>query len=524
MNPAIRTGFRQRALRSALATLGAVAATNSAQAVFLANSGMGQVLLYPYYTVRSVGGNAYNTLFSVVNDTGSVKALRVRFLEGKNGRPVFDANLYLGPYDVWTGGLLPSATGTTLRTEDTSCLVPALPAAGIDFVNYAYTDAAADGSDPTLDRTREGFFEILGMGALTQPTYAAYATHTQSWARANIPASVPLLTAVPFNCAALAALDAGAGLASAIAPPTGGLFGSMVLVNVPEGTEYTADAVALANWSAQALWYPAGYANPQLTQVNPRVSATVARPAPNAPEEYVETTWPEASTLPADPVSAVLMQDDIANEYVIEPVNSSAGTDWVVSFPTKRFYYGPWLHFPDGAILGRVQGLFQRNYYDGASDLLDLRIFDREERSTGATICFSTSYRCPPIYETFWAANAVTLNNSVVLGSNYVANHPAAVPYGTPDGWLRMGFPNGTYHTTYPHLANREYHALYGGPTLRRKSDGTEITQPAVTYYGLPVIGFAVHRYTFNAMPTASGTVLSNYGGSFVHKGVRRFE
>jgi hypothetical protein len=85
-----------------------------------------------------------------------------------------------------------------------------------------------------------------------------------------------------------------------------------------------------------------------------------------------------------------------------------------------------------------------------------------------------------------------------------------------------MGFPNAPYY--YTHLLNRQWHALYGGPTLRRKSDGTEITQPAVTYYGLPVIGFAVHRYTFNAMPTASGTVLSNYGGSFVHNGVRRFE
>jgi hypothetical protein len=41
----------------------------------------------------------------------------------------------------------------------------------------------------------------------------------------------------------------------------------------------------------------------------------------------------------------------------------------------------------------------------------------------------------------------------------------------------------------------------------------------------LPAIGFSVNRYTYKEMPTASGTVLANFGGNFggnfMHKGSR---
>ena len=71
-------------------------------AVNLNSDGVGQVLVYPYYTVN----NGINTLISVVNTTDQVKAVKVRFLEGKNSRECLDFNLYLSPYDVWTAGLV----------------------------------------------------------------------------------------------------------------------------------------------------------------------------------------------------------------------------------------------------------------------------------------------------------------------------------------------------------------------------------------------------------------------------------
>jgi hypothetical protein len=65
------------------------------------HDGLGQALIYPYYTVRVVptgligSDAAYNSLLSVVNSTASAKAVKVRFLEGKNSREVLDFNLYL---------------------------------------------------------------------------------------------------------------------------------------------------------------------------------------------------------------------------------------------------------------------------------------------------------------------------------------------------------------------------------------------------------------------------------------------
>ena len=77
--------FKKKSLCAALAGIGALGAAGAAQAVNLNPDGLGQVLIYPYYTTRTDGaGNAYNSLLSVVNSTASVKAVKVRFLEGKN--------------------------------------------------------------------------------------------------------------------------------------------------------------------------------------------------------------------------------------------------------------------------------------------------------------------------------------------------------------------------------------------------------------------------------------------------------
>ena len=51
--------------------------------------GLGQVLIYPYYTVRGKGPDAaakFDTYMSVVNTTDSAKAVKVRYIEGKTAR------------------------------------------------------------------------------------------------------------------------------------------------------------------------------------------------------------------------------------------------------------------------------------------------------------------------------------------------------------------------------------------------------------------------------------------------------
>ena len=90
---------------------GVAGIANMASAVDLNPDGLGQVLLYPYYTVN----NDQNTLLSVVNTTSVGKAVKVRFLEGYNSREVLDFNLFLSPFDVWAATVFPlgEATGSS---------------------------------------------------------------------------------------------------------------------------------------------------------------------------------------------------------------------------------------------------------------------------------------------------------------------------------------------------------------------------------------------------------------------------
>src|SRR6186997_2460470 len=153
--------FKKKSLYAALAGVSALGVTGAAQAVNLNPDGLGQVLIYPYYTTRAdAGGNAYTSLLSVVNTTSSAKAVKVRFLEGKNSREVLDFNLFLSKHDVWTAGIVPMDDGAGIITRDNSCTIPPIPAAGKKFVNFAYT---ADGAGSGLDRTTEGYVEIIEM-------------------------------------------------------------------------------------------------------------------------------------------------------------------------------------------------------------------------------------------------------------------------------------------------------------------------------------------------------------------------
>src|SRR4051812_8118301 len=151
-------------------TAGMLMTTGALHAVQVSTDGRGQVLLYPYYTTRAnSAGNAYATLLSVVNATASAKAVRVRFLEGRNSREVIGFNLFLSPFDVWTAAALPdtSSGGAKIGTLDLSCTMPAFSASPtapfVSFVNYSYAGPKDDGAGTDLDRSKDGYFEIIEM-------------------------------------------------------------------------------------------------------------------------------------------------------------------------------------------------------------------------------------------------------------------------------------------------------------------------------------------------------------------------
>jgi hypothetical protein len=479
--------FKHKSLYAAVAGLGALAAAGAAQAVSVNHDGLGQVLVYPYYTVRGVDipvgttppttvNAAYNSLLSVVNSTASAKVVKVRFLEGKNSREVLDFNLYLSAKDVWTAAIIPSGEGGGIFTADKSCTTPVVSSSSSSptlFVNYGYSGSNDDKAGTSLDRTKEGYVEIIEMGDVVGSTAVA-ATHVNG---------VP-----PCTASALAAPTAPANTVAG----SGGLFGSMTLINVLKGEDFGVDATALAGFSTQPLWFEPGDIRPTLAAVNPKRSVVVA-----GTNVYI-TDW-ALSGNNADPVSAVFMHDNVYNEFVVEPTTKS-GTDWVVTFPTKREYVA--------VGTGAASKLFQSNFgATGSCDDVVLTQYDREER----TIISQTSFSPPPPTQTdslCWEANVISVNSKNVLGSKNVSN----VPTTFTAGWISLNFRGATVPATR--------HQLIGGASqgFNTVTGGTFGTL-ATTFNGLPVVGFAAITFENETLTVGPGaSVQSNYGGNFNHK------
>ena len=172
-----------------------------ANAVNVNPDGLGQVLLYPYYTAR--GGN--DTLISVVNTTSSAKAVKIRFLEALNSREVLDFNIYMSAFDVWTAGVfdleaLGQGDGPGIITGDTTCTAPYIfgDGGGVqEFVDFGFSvdpeettegNDTNDGGPQGIERAASGYIEIIEMGTIAEEsTVEGWVTHSQD-------------TGVPADC------------------------------------------------------------------------------------------------------------------------------------------------------------------------------------------------------------------------------------------------------------------------------------------------------------------------------------
>ena len=463
--------FNKKSLFVALASLGALGVTGTADAVYVNPDGTGQVLLYPYYTVRNkiAGVSPFNSLLSVVNSTASAKIVKVRFLEGKNSREVLDFNLYLSAKDVWTTAIIPVGEGAGIITTDTSCTTPKVGttvATATPFVNYAYSGDPAGGS---LDRTTEGYVEIIEMGSLIGgSTTEGYITHSGG---------------VPEDCSAINSTESQRDLTS----PSGGLFGGITLVNVLAGEDITADAVALEQYRQDEFWAIPGSILPDLSQADPQW--TVFSSA------FGGASVSGTTSTGIDSVSAVLMHHNVMNEFVLDAETLSQ-TSWVVTFPTKRYYYNP----AAGQLCGtsqvpcnQVQSLFQRNFVAaGACDDVGVVVWSREEQKVSTPGGFSPPPPSGAVPALCWEANVVTFNSKNVFGSANTSNVNTAYSNGWMDIDLLGGLTNGRHNL----------------PTA------------SGTFVGLPVIGFAAQTFNNGTLAdAATGKLIqSQYGGNFVHK------
>lgn len=458
-----------------VAVAAGLTAAGSANAVYLNPEGHGQALIYPFYTVE--GGQ--DTYINLVNTTNEYKAVKVRFVEGMNSREVLDFNLYLSPKDHWSAVVFADGEGASIRTADTSCTVPnslaaseeGVPGNIIPFRNFAYDDAGEtfDG----LDRTREGYVEIIEMGVLELASDQTAVKHVNG---------------VPPDCSVVSGHWAASGKWSAdsnddISNPTGGLYGYGVLIDVEEGTNATYDAVALDDFvsvsdpGATPIHFAPGTVDPSFANATP-----FAQLIDNTAFNVVESDFIDGT----DAVSAVLMHSAIMNDYVLEP-SISAGTDMVITFPTKRAYV-------DGVVPARAPFTNSWDPEEGvACEAIGITYYDREERTiTPDPLDFSPPPPTPDAFALCHEANVLTINGSDVLSASDRIRQNLSVDY--DNGWIDIDF------------------------TSVSPSTRVLVDQAGTVYEGLPSVGFAVQKYVNGELP---GGVLSNYAGVVQHKNRR---
>lgn len=486
---------KRKALSAIIGGLGV--ASGAADAVYENPRGVGQALIYPYYTVQTAGGNSFNTYLSVANTTARAKVVRVRFREGRNAREVLSFNLYLSPNDVWTAAMGPADatpfSPAVLVTRDASCTAPPIPQDGIAFRNYAYAGAAGDGGAVSLDRTREGYFEIIEMANLVGPAASAV-THTAAGSPANCAVVQPQ---APFTAATNAA---------SLAPPSGGLIGTWTLINVANGLNFGGNATALAQFSSAPIFADLGSDLPDLGSANPPI-AMMTGDNPGNSTQYIATY-----ANGRDAVSATLMRAAVINEFVLDTATKSA-TDWVLTFPTKFLYAAR------GAISAAPP--FTNTFGpSGACEPASFTYFNREEASVPQPDTVFLLPPGPPPPNLCWAAQVLTIANlsatqsaSPLLGS---LNFMTTAPNNYQNGWARLSFPSVSAATT-------GLSSVAGGGTAVNANTGAIATGVTVNQRGLPVVGFMARSLNNGALSCTTfsntpGVCAGTYGAAFDHK------
>lgn len=517
-----------------------------AHAVNLNADGIGQVLLYPYYTTN--GGNS--TLISVVNTSDMGKAVKVRFLESLNSKEVLDFNLYLSPFDVWTANIHQNAAGVPgIRTNDTSCIAPLRVMTEFtefrefEFANWRPDQLGRDFGTPgsvarNESRKLQGHLEVIEMGDLIGDahTNSKHGLHGGTWRPlncnwfANQWSSSAAGTWLNESGGVVDAPNYGKGLHSVCAPGAGvinagvrecntpaggiggqgGIFGSAYIVNGAEGTSYSYNAEALNGFYTigadtvpaaldKNLHYAPGTVLPSLEQ---------ATNAYEGGDYYAFARVFNASGVPFDlafqrssapqAVSAVLTARYVANEYQING-GTNAVSDWVVTFPTKQLhtYRDVWGGTLDPLIepfsqaqgAGSLNDIGTNRFMGSLPETFSMAYWDREEGEPSAPPGYLDVSPLPPPGE------------ELVLAFRQEANVLTFFTEGT-DPVSVLAAPEGTWGGGYSvalETGFRSGWARIGFNTQSLNSDVANVGGQAYAsweIHGLPVIGFWAAKHT----------------------------
>ena len=294
--------------------------------------GIGHILIFPYFSTQS--GNA--TLLNIINtDELRGKAVKIRFRGASNADSIFNFQLFLSPGDVWAAHIGRAANGlSTLSTADRSCTLPSN--VNREFVTARLNTVLA--ADELANETREGYVEIITMGDIPPSADPASLWRAISHdAAGTAPCTASVLES-------LAVAD------PRLARPTTGLTANWGIVNVPNTTLWSGDALAVEARFGETAGEGRNVYWPQTADVltDEQREANTADPlfrsgaviATSRDLPDLSTPYVPSSTSPmvqATALSDAMATTQVAVEYLTDPA-IHASTDWVFSAPTRRYY------------------------------------------------------------------------------------------------------------------------------------------------------------------------------------------
>jgi hypothetical protein len=474
--------MKKNALSVAVAaSVAAAAAYADTDSMFISAENTGQVILFPYYDAE----NSNNSVFHITNTANEYKAVKIRIMEYVNSDEVLDFNVYLSPYDHFSWAMIKDekGDGAAIKTFDNSCTVPALGSENPPFSGYTADDgglvqpmvnfAYASDANNSIERSLAGHIEVIEMGVVTDVTWKAAIKHTS--------AGVPKACSV-VQKAMLANPPATADIQKVTAP-TGGLYGLSYALNVNDAAAFGIDPTTIDDFASASLHAAPGDELPSLNDAGANLNAWIQKPDGS----YADQLY----SRPVDAVSGMIMTTSIANDVM---TNAAVGaqSDWVVTFPTKRFFVDPDELTGTGA-LAAPRAPFNEKYVGktatGKTDLacedITIQMWDREEQTV--TIDRPGFSPQPPEAK---AAEICLEMNVIQMGleSSLNAELPvSALAFAFDEGWAKMTF-----------LTEK----VLGG------------TSPTYSQNGLPAIGFLATKYENSSV--ADGAF--NYGHVAEHK------
>ncbi len=290
------------------------------QAQTVAANGLGQALIYPYYSVRE----GWRTFIHITNTSTDTVVVKVRFHEAKYSRDVLDFALVLSPSDMWTAVVEERNGGPGVRPTDNSCTVPIIGSG-----NFKAFDPDATGIP--VDDMREGYVEIIQEGA--PDPEAAADTDAAKFAAAAKHVHIDDVSDIPASCSTVENYFVDAGIQDILTVyPTNVLAGKYDLINVNAATASTsaARAVVIQDFNDAPLAYPQVSNQEDL----PNLACATAGQNPATCDDVT-------------PVETALGATAISNEWVLNPGLGELSS-WVITFPTKALNTDPDITGTDG--------------------------------------------------------------------------------------------------------------------------------------------------------------------------------